>query len=383
MKITTLTPHPIAEIFPLLEGEPFENLVADIREHGQREPIWTHEGLILDGRNRHRACAALGIDCRAQEYAGDDLTAFVVSMNLHRRHLNESQRAMVAARLANMPKGRPELNASIDAFVQPDAAALLNVSRASVQRARQVLENAIPEIVGMVDGGTVSVSDAASVAKKSPQLQQAAVERAKQSSDGKLLRAARAVSLDAQREELAKKAIEMPEGPFDVIVLDPPWPYAEKIDVSGYDPQGHRASNPYPEMSLDAIAALDLQGAPDCVLWLWTTHRFMRHSFPLLDAWGFKDRVILTWAKDRMGLGRWLRSQSEFCIMATRGNPSVNLTTQTTVIDGPQREHSRKPDEFYAMVDELCAGSKLDFFSRETRPGWQSFGDQVGRFNVE
>jgi len=171
-----------------------------------------------------------------------------------------------------------------------------------------------------------------------------------------------------------------PAGLFDVIVIDPPWPYDDGDPASSHDKDAHRASNPYPEMSLEKIAAIELPVTDNCVLWLWTTHRFMRHAFPLFDAWGFEEKAIVTWVKDRMGLGRWLRSQSEFCIMAIKGSPVITLTNQTTVINGPMRQHSRKPDEFYAMVDALCHGRKLDYFSREPREGWQQFGNDLERF---
>ena len=133
-------------------------------------------------------------------------------------------------------------------------------------------------------------------------------------------------------------------------------------------------------MNLEAIGNIDLPAAPDCVLWLWTTHKFMRHSFEILDTWGFRDVAIVAWVKNRMGLGQWLRSQCEFCIMAAKGSPQVSLSNQTTVIHGDVREHSRKPDEFYAMVDTLCQGRKLDWFSREKREGWEQYGDEPERF---
>lgn len=177
-------------------------------------------------------------------------------------------------------------------------------------------------------------------------------------------------NIQKQIEQIESEAITKPTGLFDVIVVDPPWPYGTE-----YDPNGRRAANPYPEMSLEHIKSIELPAKEDCVLWLWTTHKFMRYSFEILDTWGFRDVAILTWAKDRMGLGTWLRSQSEFCIMAVRGKPIVTLTNQTTVINGPLREHSRKPDEFYAMVDSLCHGRKLDYFSREKRDGWDQLGN--------
>ena len=181
--------------------------------------------------------------------------------------------------------------------------------------------------------------------------------------------------IDKQKEEIQTNNFESPAGKFDVIVLDPPWPYGTK-----YDPIGRRAANPYPEMSLDEIKAIELPTSENCVLWLWTTHKFMRYSFELLDHWEFRDVAILTWVKDRMGLGSWLRSQSEFCIMAVKGKPKVNLTNQTTIIHGKMREHSRKPDEFYQMIDKLCFGYKIDWFSREKREGWSQYGSETNRF---
>ena len=187
--------------------------------------------------------------------------------------------------------------------------------------------------------------------------------------------------IEQQAERIAAGVVVDADGPFDVIEIDPPWPYGTR-----YDPDGRRGAPPYPEMTLDEIAALPVaeRAADDCILWLWTTHKFMRHSFPLLDRWGFEDKQIVTWVKDRMGLGSWLRSQSEFCIMAVRGNPQVLLTNQTTVIHGDLREHSRKPDEFFSMVEGLCLGlRRYQWFAREAREGWASGGNDTEKFSDE
>ena len=161
--------HPYADILPLLEGEAFDAPVADIRANGLLEPITVHDGLILDGRNRYRACEAAGIKPQFLEFEGDDPMAFVLSLNLHRRHLDESQRAMVAARLANLKDGQRA--ASIEAAAsQGRVAKLLNVSRSGVQRAREVIDKGAPELIQAVDRGAIPVSVAANSRHAAPRL---------------------------------------------------------------------------------------------------------------------------------------------------------------------------------------------------------------------
>lgn len=272
-------------------------------------------------------------------------------------------------------------------------------NKETYRQAKTVVEKAAPELVQAMDSGKVAISTAAKLATATDEVQRQAVADPKKAVE--LAKAASAAKVKEIREtakeerkvaneekkqervadiEQQAAAIEeslpgIPVGPFHVISLDPPWPYGTQ-----YDPDARRAANPYPEMSLEHIKAIELPAADDCVLWLWTTHKFMRHSFELLDAWGFRDVAIVTWVKDRMGLGAWLRSQSEFCIMAVKGKPPITLTNQVTVIHGPLREHSRKPDSFYEMVNGLCVGAKLDYFSREKREGWAQIGNTPEMF---
>lgn len=186
----------------------------------------------------------------------------------------------------------------------------------------------------------------------------------------------RRLKIEVQIEALGREALELPSGPFRVIVADPPWHY----DLREDDPS-HRATLPYPSMTIDAIKAMGVCdiAAKDSVLWLWTTNAHLREAFEVVDAWGFNYKTTLTWVKSRMGIGSWLRGQTEHCLFAARGNPTVNLTSQTTVLHGPVRAHSQKPDEFYEMVETLCPGNRVDVFARTRRPGWATFGDEVPR----
>jgi ParB-like chromosome segregation protein Spo0J len=150
--------HELAEAFPPMDEEAFAALVEDIRQNGLLTRItMTEDGKILDGRNRYRACLAADVEPKYEVYHGDgtreDLVGFVISRNFHRRHLTESQRAMVAARMVR--EGVTVLLASSQ----------LNVSRETVRKASDVLESAAPNVVSMVDRGKTSVHRAHQVVK--------------------------------------------------------------------------------------------------------------------------------------------------------------------------------------------------------------------------
>jgi len=168
-------------------------------------------------------------------------------------------------------------------------------------------------------------------------------------------------------------------GPYRVIVADPPWPY----EIHKGDPS-HRATHPYPQMSIAEIcgegAKVQAIAHEDCVLWLWTTNHHMRQAFDVLDAWGFEHKTILTWIKDKMGTGDWLRGQTEHCLFAVRGKPTVHLVNQTTALHGPLRENSQKPEQFYTFVESLCPAPRYaELFSRHARPNWDGHGDEHRR----
>lgn len=152
--------HPLANIFPLMTGHEFEELVSDIKSFGLREPIVRVKGSILDGRNRLRACEKAGVDPSFVDFDGDDALRFVISKNLVRRHLKESQRALVAARLANMPQGGRRDLREFGRISATEAAQLLNVSPRSVSSGAQVKAHAAPSVVEAVERGVISISAA-------------------------------------------------------------------------------------------------------------------------------------------------------------------------------------------------------------------------------
>lgn len=158
--------HPVADWFPLMEGDEYRQLVESIRENGQREPIIVDpDGRLLDGRNRVRACLEIDVDPQKRIFDGDPVQ-LILDLNLHRRHLTDGQRAMIAARIAAQHQGQYQQNPD-NRFLPPtqrEAADLLNVGINQVQSARRVVKSGTPDLVALTDAGKTPVTTAARVA---------------------------------------------------------------------------------------------------------------------------------------------------------------------------------------------------------------------------
>ncbi len=146
--------HPLAGIFPLPGEDELRAMADDIADHGLREPIATLEGRILDGRCRYLACKIAGVEPRFESHDGEEPISYVLSRNFHRRHLTQPQRAMVAARLANLKLGANQHSEGVPIGT---AAVMLNVSQRSVARAKEILRCGTPELVQAVESSEVSL----------------------------------------------------------------------------------------------------------------------------------------------------------------------------------------------------------------------------------
>jgi hypothetical protein len=156
--------HPLADIFPMLKDDELKELAEDIKAKGLTEPITLYDGKVLDGRNRYRACDLAEVELSPDhftQYEGDDALGFVVSKNLRRRHLNESERAAIAVEIANMPQGfrSDQPSANLQKVISvPKAAELMNVSTRSVATAKTIKD---PDLKAAVKSGKKSVNAAA------------------------------------------------------------------------------------------------------------------------------------------------------------------------------------------------------------------------------
>lgn len=161
---------------------------------------------------------------------------------------------------------------------------------------------------------------------------------------------------------------------FRTILADPPW------DTRQQGPRG--ADQHYPVMSLERIEAMPVSGLAekDSHLWIWATNAALRQAYDVAEAWGFTVRSPLTWIKFHFGLGQYLRNSTEHLLFATRGKAPVNFRSQPTWITAPAQEHSRKPDEQYAVIERISDGPYLELFARRRPPSlrsWSVWGDQI------
>jgi len=174
--------HPLAEIFPPMEGEDFLAFVEDVKEHGMLTPIVTLDGQILDGRNRWKACEKLGIKPVTTEYDGDDPLGYVVSLNLSRRHLTPGQRAMVAEKIVTTTHGgvrskRPR--GLLSPVSRDDASKITDASKKTMQRVRIVLDKGTKQLQDAVATGRIEPHVAAKLADAPKETQRAAVDGGK------------------------------------------------------------------------------------------------------------------------------------------------------------------------------------------------------------
>jgi N6-adenosine-specific RNA methylase IME4 len=289
---------------------------------------------------------------------------------------------MVAAKLATLKLGD---NQHSEGLPIGRSSELLNVGERTVARAREVQEHGTPELVSAVERGAVSVSAAADVAALPAQEQREIVARGER----EILRAAqeiRARKAEMRRAERIERLAATCNQPFPsnrryaVIYANPPWHFEVYNEESGIE---HAAANHYSTMSLDEIRALPIPSlaSPDAALFMWTTVPHLRESFQVLDAWGFEYKTNIVWVKDKIGLGYFVRNQHELLLVATRGDmPSPSPANRPpSVISAPRREHSRKPDEAYEIIERMYPTlPKIELFARQTRSGWAAWGNEVG-----
>lgn len=173
-------------------------------------------------------------------------------------------------------------------------------------------------------------------------------------------------------------------GGFSTVLADPPWRFANR---TGKVAPEHRRLDRYSTMSLDAIKALDVPSilAPNAHLYLWVPNALLPDGLDVMKAWGFRYVSNIVWAKrrkdggpDGRGVGFYFRNVTELLLFGVRGSMRTlgPGRTQVNMIETRKREHSRKPDEQYDLIESCSPGAYLELFARHARPGWSVWGDE-------
>ena len=178
---------------------------------------------------------------------------------------------------------------------------------------------------------------------------------------------------------------------FATILADPPWRFTNRTGKMA--PEHHRLSR-YGTMSLDDICALPVEGAAadPAHLYLWVPNALLPDGLKVMAAWGFEYKSNLVWHKirkdggsDGRGVGFYFRNVTELCLFGIRGKNARTLAPgrrQVNLLGTRKREHSRKPDEFYDIVEACSPESRLELFARGARKGWMAWGNQADEYEI-
>lgn len=350
--------------FPEMLPDDYKRLKCDIADNGYDEsyPIWFYEGRVLDGWNRERACAELGIEPVYAEFTGTATEAieFVMRSN-KRRNLTSSQWATLAVeadeiiytlrqdakeRMSDGGKGK-QLIAYPPMKTDSTIADLFNTNRTYVNEA-QKLKNEKPELFEEVKTGQKTITEAK-----------------------------REIKFEEQRERfenLKQKELEPLTNKYDVIVIDPAWEM-QKIQREvapmqvGFD---------YPTMTIDEIKDFRLPAGDNCHVFMWITHKHLPYGFEIFKAWQVKYVCCFVWHKNGgfqpFGLPQY---NCEFILYGRIGTPEFfDLKDFNVCFNADRTGHSQKPEIFYDVIRRVTAGKRIDIFNRRQIEGFDTWGNE-------
>jgi len=406
--------HIAADVFPMMETELFRELKQDIQKHGQQVPILICDGLILDGRNRAKACLELGITPIVEEHNGDPWD-IVWSCNAMRRDLVAEQRYLIwrfcheqkeefqsakrrIAENANLRRG-----AAIQGRERKENGTLK--ANYVVQRNTAPECDAIEQSVEMRNGEPVTEQNVPSLDISPKEDHPAKKLKAKLSktnagavSRGDLLATVRpdlaervrmgtmkpAEAHRQMKNDLApKKTKLLPQDKYTVIYADPPWTYNNSKAVQGDDGSENASAKDYcHSMSLAALKALDvpLLAAPNAVLFLWATCPLLVDALELCVAWGFTYKAQFVWDKVKHNMGHYNSVRHEVLLICTKGSctpENVKLFDSVQTIE--RTEYGTKPNEFRKIIETLYpSGKKIELFPQSDAPaGWSMWRNEM------
>ncbi len=180
---------------------------------------------------------------------------------------------------------------------------------------------------------------------------------------------------------------DIPAGKYRLIYADPEWRFVVRSETAagfGKMPQRHYRCSPLDEIKARPVGRL---AASDCLLCLWATAPMLPAALDVMQSWGFKYVTGGAWAKEgrspetfTFGTGYVLRSACEFFLLGRKGHPRIKSKSIRNLIFSPRREHSRKPDQLRNDLMKLAEGPYIELNARQAFPGWDAWGNEIGKF---
>jgi len=348
--------HKLSKTFPLMGDSEFSALKRDIEQNGLFESIVLYEGQILDGRNRYLACSELGIEPKYIKFRGEDPLIYVVSQNLHRRHLNAFQRSVIVLKLKENIKKRAKEKQRLGGKVKQKSAEPTFETRTKLAKQANVSHDTIAKVETIEEKATEKQKERVVSGKSSINAVYKEIKR-----------------ID-KKNEIKRLPQEKLQGKYNVILADPPWQYTNTdTSIRGV------ADDHYPTMDIEELKGLSIKNIAlnDAVLFLWTTTSMIRKAFDVIEAWGFEFKTSMVWIKQHFGTGFYVRGKHEIILIGIKGH-FLPMTTDIpeSVFYGKKSQHSKKPDEIYEIIEKMYPEQrKIELFHRgELREGWKGWG---------
>ena len=359
--VERLRAHPFAARVPAMGEAERALLGEDISRRGIVTPLEvTDQDLVLDGRERLAVACELGLAAvPVRRVTPVDVADYILCAALARRNLSASQKAALAVECAAFQRSRKEGVAHRRANLRQvtDVATLPHRG----QRTREAA-------AARAGVSARLIQDAACIRDEDPALHEEVLA-------GRIVvsKAARQVRR-ARRYAEIPAAPPLPEGPFQVILADPPWQIGSPD--SPYAPENH-----YPTMPLADIEALEVPSADDAVLFLWVVNILLPEALGVMAAWGYTYVGNLVWVKPSIGLGNRVRYRHELVLLGTRGSFPVPEPADRpdSVIEAARRAHSEKPEALHERIERAHPhATKCELFARGVpRSGWVAWGNEV------
>jgi len=407
-----------AKIPPITEDS-FKQLEVNILEEGCRDSliVWSGENLLLDGHNRYKICNKHDIDFDTNEIDlenREEAINWIINNQLGRRNLTPEEISYLRGQRYKEEKkaatGRSDRDFGGDKMSPPKRtrdrlAEEFKTTAKTIERDAKFAESvdAVVELVGDDEDAQIKAkqnilsrdkkitkkdtTQIAEIAKENKEKAKTVLKKVQTGEVKNVDEALRAERRKESKEKFEKMiAKPLPKGKYRTIIIDPPWPIEKIIR----DVRPNQDVFDYPIQTLQEIESgkfnkpgeIPKMSTDDCHLFLWTTQKFLLHSFRIIERWGFNYIFTMVWHKDGgfqpYGLPQY---NCEFVVYGRKGSTKFLDTKKfDCCFNGKRREHSRKPDEFYETIVRVCPGPIADVFSREEREGIDSYGNESEKF---